>query len=94
MQQLIIDYGTLFAFGAISVDLTFQIFRVWRRKTSGDISLWGYGLRFLSAFILFAKFFTLSDKYLILGQAVVIVLLTVYFILIIRYHTKTAIRKS
>lgn len=94
MHQLIVNYGTLVAFGAIAVDLLFQIQRVGRRKSSADISVWGYTIRFVSAFILFAKYFTLADRYLILGQAVVIVLLTLYFALIIRYHSRRAVRKS
>ncbi len=94
MQQLIINYGTLVAFGAICIDLVFQILRVWQRKSSEDISIWGYTIRFISAFILLAKYFTLTDHNLILGQAVVIILLTLYFTLIIRYHSKAETRKS
>lgn len=90
MQQLIIDYGTLIAFGAIAIDLIFQIHRVWKRKSSADISLWGYTIRFIAAFILFAKYFTLFDAYLISGQAIVVILHVIYFWLVIKYRSRQA----
>jgi hypothetical protein len=94
VKQLIIDYGTLVAFGAISVDLLFEILRVWHRKSSGDISLWGCSIRFLSGFVLVAKFITLNDKYLIAGQVTVTILIAIYFTLILRFRGKRVARKT
>ena len=94
MQTLIINYGTLVAFSAYALDLLFQIRRVWRRKSSADISLWGFTARIMAAFILFGKYISLSDKYLVFGQTIVVILSGIYFILIVRYRPKAIIRKS
>lgn len=88
IQQILLDYGTLVAFGAIAIDLVFQIHRVWKRKSSRDISLFGYTVRFIAAFILLSKYASLSDEYLITGQMIVVVLHTVYFWLVIKYRYK------
>jgi hypothetical protein len=86
--QIFIDYGTLIAYIAFSTDLTIQIIRVYRRKSSADISWKGTAMRLAGSAVILLKFVGLSDPYLIIGQILFTLAVGSYLFVILRYRKR------
>lgn len=84
-----LDLATIFSLTALNIDIVLQNIRVFRRKSSRDISLMGVIVRYIAIFIILLKYLSLSDWVLCLGQAVIAANVTVYLVLVVRYrHAK------
>ena len=86
MLDLIVNYGTLVAFAAFITDNSIQSYRLIQRKHSDDVSIRGESIRVIAVFLLFIKFLTTSDIYLIIGQGLFMISLIMYYGLLIKYH--------
>jgi uncharacterized protein with PQ loop repeat len=86
MINLLINYATLLAFIAFSVDLLYQIRNLIRKKSSKSVSLFGLTARTIGTLVLLIKYVKPSDVYLISGQVFFMVLITIYLWLAYRYR--------
>ncbi len=86
MMEMILDYATVVAFIALTIDILFQITRIIKRKSSRDISINGCIIRLIAVFVLQIKFVILDDSWLIFGQALFNIFYLAYFILVIKYR--------
>lgn len=85
MLPLIINYATLISYIAFSTNLLLQIFLVYRRKSSLDISWKGLTFSLIGSLVILLKFLTLNDIYLILGQIVFSITVATYLTMVIYY---------
>lgn len=83
-----LDFLTLASYVALNVDILFQIARLRATRSSRDVSLAGLSIRYLAVLIILVKFVSLSDLPLVLGQGLIALTLTFYFLLAITYRTK------
>jgi len=86
--EAIINTIVMIAFFALSIDVIFQISHVFKRKSSGDVSLKGSIIRLLAVTTFLVKFIFEGDLVLIIGQAIFVSSYLVYFILLIYYRRK------
>ena len=77
----ILDSFTLISYIALNVDMVFQIVRIYRTKSSADLSLVGLTIRYLATFLILAKFVSLHDLPLMVGQGLILATFTVYLAL-------------
>lgn len=82
----ILDILTLISYIALNVDILFQIRRIRRTRSSEDLSLLGMTIRYIAIAIILIKFISLSDKPLIIGQALIALTFTIYFAFAILYY--------
>ena len=82
----ILNTITLISYLALVTDVLFQIGKVYKTKSSKDLSLLGMSIRYVAILIIFIKFFSLSDLPLILGQGLIGAAFTAYFILAVYYR--------
>ena len=83
-----LDLLTLLSYVALNVDILFQIRRIYRTKSSHDLSLVGMRIRYAAILIILAKFISLSDLPLILGQGLIDLTFTTYLALALYYFAK------
>ena len=91
----LLDLLTLFSYIALNVDIVSQIRRIYRTKSSRDLSLFGMGVRYTAIFIILIKFLSISDVPLIIGQGLIVVTYSTYFALALyyfAYRTSTTAR--
>ena len=81
----LLDVLTLLSYIALNVDIVFQIRRIYRTKSSRDLSLFGMSVRYAAILIILFKFISLSDTPLILGQGLIVLTFTTYFALALYY---------
>ncbi len=87
----LLDWFTLFSYIALNVDVVLQILQIYKTKSSKDLSLLGMIIRYAAIIIILMKFISLHDTPLILGQGLIALTFTVYFVLAAvyyRYRTK------
>ena len=84
--ELIINYITLIAFIALTLDVIFQILQVAKKKSSKEISIRGCILRIVAISILEIKFFLINDPWLIIGQGIFGSIFLTYFFLVLFYR--------
>lgn len=83
-----LDWLTLSSYLALNVDILFQIRRVYRTKSSEDLSLVGMTVRYVAIIIILVKFISLSDMPLIIGQGLIALTFTTYFVLACVYFLR------
>ena len=88
MYLQLLDYATLIVYLAFAVDLLIQIFHVYKRKSSLDVSIKGIGIRLVGSTILALKMFTTQDVFLILGQSIFAVIVFGYLVILIHYRKR------
>lgn len=81
-----LDLATAFSLVALNIDIVLQNIRVFRRKSSSDVSLSGLIVRYVAIFVILLKYLSLSDWVLLMGQAVIAANVTVYLVLVVRYR--------
>lgn len=81
-----LDIATLISYFALNIDILLQINRIYRTKSSQDLSLLGMSVRHIAIMIILAKLISLSDIPLIVGQGLIAVTFTTYISLAIYYH--------
>lgn len=81
----LLDWLTLFSYIALNVDIIFQIRRIHATKSSKDLSLLGMAIRYIAIVIILIKFVSISDLPLIIGQGLIAVTFTAYFVLAFMY---------
>lgn len=86
MFSLIVNYATLISYIAFSTDLIVQILRIYKRKSSLDVSYKGTAFRLVGSLVILMKFISLKDNYLILGQILLSITAATYLIVIILYR--------
>ncbi len=80
-----LDWLTLFSYIALNVDILLQIKRIYRTKSSRDLSLFGMTIRYVAIVIIFIKFISLSSWSLIVGQGLIAITFTAYLVLAVSY---------
>jgi hypothetical protein len=70
----------------LSVDIAFQISRIYHRKSSKDVSITGSSIRLIAAAVLLAKFVATEDVFLMVGQSSFVAIFSLYFIMLIFYR--------
>ncbi len=81
----LLDFLTLLSYIALNVDIVFQTRRIYRTKSSRDLSLFGMSVRYAAILIILFKFISLSDLPLIIGQGLIVLTFTTYFALALYY---------
>jgi len=81
----LLDSLTLISYIALNIDLVLQIRRIYKTKSSDDISLTGMAIRYVAIIIILIKFISLESVPLVVGQGLVAVTFTVYFIMAVTY---------
>jgi uncharacterized protein with PQ loop repeat len=87
-----LDWLTLAAYAAVNIDMVLQAKRIYRTKSSKDLSLVGMTIRYAAIIVVLFKFISLSSLSLIVGQSLTTLTFTVYFVLAVSYflHRKKA----
>jgi uncharacterized protein with PQ loop repeat len=80
-----LDWLTLAAYAAVNIDMVLQAKRIYRTKSSKDLSLVGMTIRYAAIIIVLFKFISLSSLSLIVGQSLTTLTFTVYFVLAVSY---------
>jgi hypothetical protein len=88
LNMTTLDLLTLLSYVALNVDILFQIRRIYRTKSSLDLSLVGMSIRYAAILIILAKFISLSDLPLILGQGLIVLTFTTYLALALYYFAR------
>ena len=86
MYELLISYATVIAYIAFSTDLVIQILRIYRRKSSNDVSARGTAIRTIGSLVILLKFISVDDIYLIIGQVLFTLTVATYLLMIIKYR--------
>jgi uncharacterized protein with PQ loop repeat len=81
----VLDWLTLISYIALNIDIVLQIGRIYRRKSSEDLSLVGMTIRYIAILIIAVKFFSLDDLPLMIGQGLVVATFGTYFVLSLVY---------
>jgi uncharacterized protein with PQ loop repeat len=81
----ILDWLTLLSCLALAADILLQIKRVYRTKSSNDLSLLGMTIRYIAIIVILVKFISLNDLPLMIGQGVITIIFTAYLFLAIVY---------
>jgi hypothetical protein len=81
----LLDLLTLLSYIALNVDIVFQIKRIYYTKSSRDLSLFGMSVRYAAILIILIKFISISDLPLIIGQGLIVLTFTTYFVLALYY---------
>lgn len=84
----LLDILTILSYIALNADIIFQIRRVYLNKSSKDLSLVGLTIRYLAIIIILIKFLSLGDLPLIIGQGLIVLTFTTYFVLAVVYYLK------
>jgi len=82
---------TLISYIALNIDVILQLKRIYKTKSSKDLSLFGMAIRFAAIIIVLIKFISIKDTTLVVGQGLIAVTFTIYFILALsyfKYHKK------
>lgn len=87
-MQLVINYGSILAFGIVCIGTIFQIIKTVQKKTVADISVIEILLRLSAGVLLWIKMFTTSDLYLIIGEGAWIVIYFCYCLLVVSLRIK------
>jgi hypothetical protein len=83
-----LDIFTIISYVGLNVDLVFQIRRIYKNKSSKDISLVGLSVRYVAILVILVKFISISDEALIIGQGLILITFTCYFFLALYYLLK------
>ncbi len=81
----LLDTLTLLSYMALNIDIILQVRRIYKTKSSKDLSLVGMTIRYIAILIVLFKFISLSDTSLIIGQSVIALTFTLYFVLAVVY---------
>lgn len=76
---------TLISYIALTTDVLFQIARIKRSRSSGDLSLIGLSIRQVAIVVIFYKFWTLGEWPLVVGQGLLAIAFTLYLTLAFYY---------
>jgi uncharacterized protein with PQ loop repeat len=87
-----LDWLTLAAYAAVNIDMVLQAKRIYRTKSSKDLSLVGMTIRYAAIIVVLFKLISLSSLSLIVGQSLTTLTFTVCFVLAVSYflHRKKA----
>lgn len=78
--------GTSIAFLFVIADLIAQLLKLYKAKSSEEISLVGLTIRFLGVGLFWLRFMVIEDTVFLIGQTIFAVLLLVYVYLVIKYR--------
>lgn len=81
----LLDWLTLVSYLALNVDIILETFRIYRTKSSNDLSIFGMTIRFAAIVIILGKFISVNDMSLIIGQALATLTFGAYFALALAY---------
>ena len=80
-----LDAFILLAYVAYNLDIILQIRRIYRTKSSYDLSIIGMTARFAAINIILVKFISISESALIIGQGFVVATYLTYITLALHY---------
>ena len=81
----LLDWLTVISYAALNVDLVFQIVRIYKTRSSADLSLFGMTIRYAAIVIILFKFISLGDIPIIVGQSLLALSFTIYLTLALIY---------
>jgi len=81
----LLDVLTLLSFIGLNVDILFQTRRVYKTKSSKDLSLIGLSVRYLAIIVILIKYVNVGDTTLLIGQSLILLTFTIYFMLVVSY---------
>lgn len=81
----LLDWLTLLSYVALNVDVILETRRIYRTKSSNDLSLFGMLIRYIAIIIVLIKFVSLHDPSLVIGQALIAFTFTLYLALAVVY---------
>lgn len=84
----ILDILTLISYIALNIDIVFQIAQIYKTKSSRDLSLVGLSIRYVAIVVILVKFVSISDLSLMLGQGLILITFTTYFVFACYYFFK------
>ncbi len=81
----VLDILTIAAYIAVNIDILLQIKRIHHTKSSHDLSIFGFSIRYAALIIILIKFLSVGDMPLVIGQVLLVTTFTGYLILAIFY---------
>jgi len=81
----VLDMLTIISYVALNIDVVLQALRIYRTKSSKDLSLFGMSIRYLAIIIILIKFISLSSLSLVIGQGLIAITFSIYLVLAILY---------
>ena len=81
----LLDWATLLSYVALNIDIFLEIKKIYKTKSSKDLSLVGMTIRLAALIILVVKFVSLRDLSLIIGQGLMALTFTIYLVMAISY---------
>lgn len=85
----ILNVVALLAGFAIAADIVLQVKRIYRTKSSHDLSLVGLTIRYIAILGILAKLISLHDVVLITGQTLIALTFTAYLTLAYAYAKRS-----
>jgi uncharacterized protein with PQ loop repeat len=80
------QFGVSIAFIFITADLISQILKIYKAKTSKEISLIGLGIRIVGTSFFLFRFIVINDTVFLIGQSIFVALLLGYIGLVVKYR--------
>jgi len=81
----ILDFLTLASYVALNTDIVLQIRKIYKTKSSRDLSLVGLSVRYTAILVILIKFVETKEFTLIAGQSLLVLTFTTYLILAVYY---------
>ena len=81
----LLDFLTIVSYAALTVDISFQIARIHRTKSSNDLSMIGLTIRYAAIIIIMFKLLSVGDVPLIIGHGATGLIFSLYFVLAMVY---------
>jgi len=85
-----LDILTIASYLALNIDIVLQILRIYKTKSSRDISLTGLTIRYVSILVILYKFVSLGDLPLIIGQGFITITFSMYAALATLYFLRVS----
>ncbi len=94
MVSLFLEIATGTVGIAMSLAHVPQAYRIWKRKSSADISLITYTIFFIGSFVWLLYGISLQSKPIIVSYLVAVLSTSITYVLAIRYHAKKTKKTS
>lgn|GEM_PF-6396351 len=88
MTESILNVLTIIAFGFFTIENLMQLYHIYKRKSSLDISIVSLYLRIVGINVIFMKLLFVGDIFLIIGQFSLAIISFVYLGTVLYYRKK------
>lgn len=90
----LLDLLTLLSYAALNFDIILQIKQLRRTKSAKDLSILGLSVRFAAIIIILIKLVAIADRILIIGQVLILMIFSIYYLYALSYQGSLAKSKA